>query len=94
MLPARRAGLQTLNSTREKTDCTSLLATPVDLVAVLLPSRLVSPLKSARDADNRAKGMDSILVINHGILASQVVPGAGYGGIPSIGYGRHSRLQR
>jgi hypothetical protein len=77
MLPAKRAGLQTLNLTREKTDCTSLLATPVDLVAVLLPSKPVFPLKSARDADSKVKGMDSVLVIDHGMLASQVVPGVG-----------------
>jgi hypothetical protein len=56
MLLARRADLQTPNSTRERTDCTSLPATPVALVAVLLPSRLVSLPRSARGGDNKVRG--------------------------------------
>jgi hypothetical protein len=55
MLPARLAVLQTPNSTREKTDCTSSPATPAVRDEVLPPSRPVSLPKSARDADSRAR---------------------------------------
>jgi len=55
MLPARPADPQIPNSTRERTDCTSLLATLVVLVVVSPPSRLVSLHKSAKDADNRVR---------------------------------------
>ena len=65
MLPARPADLQTLNSTRERTDCISLPATPVVLDAVLLPLRLVSLHRSARGADSKVKRTDKVLVLDH-----------------------------
>jgi hypothetical protein len=52
---AKPADPQTPNSTRERTDCISSLVTHAALVVVSLLSRLVSLLKSERDADNKAK---------------------------------------
>lgn len=61
---AKPADPQTPNSTRERTDCISSPATHADLVVVLLLSRLVSLLKSERDADNKVK------VLNDGEMAA------------------------
>lgn len=55
MSPARLAVLQTPNSTRERTDCTSSPATPAVHDEVSLPSRPVSLPKSAKDADSKAR---------------------------------------
>ena len=53
--PARPADPQILNLTRERTDCTSLLAIRVALVAVLPQLRPVSLHRLARDADNKVR---------------------------------------
>lgn len=50
MLLAKLAAAPTPNSTKEKTVCTSLPATRVDLVVPSLPSRLVSVDKSAAES--------------------------------------------
>lgn len=50
MLPAKPAAAPTPNSTKEKTVCTSLPATRVDLVVPSLPSRLVSVDKLAAES--------------------------------------------
>ena len=55
MSPAKPADLQIPSSTRERTDCTSSLATPADLDEVSLLSRLVSLHRSERDADSKVK---------------------------------------
>lgn len=55
MSPAKPADLQTPNSTRERTDCTSSLATPAALDDPSQQSRPVSLPKLARDADNKVK---------------------------------------
>lgn len=55
MLPARLAVRQIPNSTREKTDCISSLATRADLDDQLLLSRPVSQPKSESVADSRDK---------------------------------------
>jgi hypothetical protein len=57
MSPAKPADLQTPNSTREKTDCTSSPATPVVLDDPSRQSRLVSLPKSAREEDSRVRAM-------------------------------------
>jgi len=56
MSPAKPADPQIPSLIREKTDCTSSPAIPVDLAAVLLLSRLVSLPKSERDADSKVRG--------------------------------------
>ena len=53
MLPARPVDRQILSSTKERTDCISLLATPVVLDDPLPLSRPVSLHKSERDADSK-----------------------------------------
>jgi hypothetical protein len=55
MLLAKLAVHQIPSSTKERTDCSSSLATLVDLDEVLLLSRLVSLLKSEREEDNRVR---------------------------------------
>lgn len=55
MSPAKHADPQIPNSTREKTDCISSPAIPVDPDDLLLLSRPVSLLKSERDVDNRVR---------------------------------------
>ena len=52
---ARPADRQTPSSTREKTVCTSSLATHADHDEVLLLSRLVSQLKLASEEDSRVR---------------------------------------
>jgi hypothetical protein len=52
---ARPADLQIRNSTRERTDYTSLPVTHAVLDEVLLQSRLVSLPKSVRDGDSRVE---------------------------------------
>jgi len=55
MSPVRRADPQIRSSTRERTVCTSSLATLADPDEVLLPSRPVSLPRSERDADSKVR---------------------------------------
>jgi hypothetical protein len=55
MSPAKPADLQIRNSTRERTDCTSLPATPAALDEVLLLSRPVSLPRLERDVDSKVR---------------------------------------
>ena len=61
MSPAKPADLQTPNSTKERTDCTSSLATPAALDDPSQQSRPVSLPKSARDVDNKVKYLASYI---------------------------------
>jgi hypothetical protein len=65
MSPAKPADLQIRNSTRERTDCTSLLAIPAVLDEVSRPSRPVSLHKSERDADSKVREIDWMVAFGH-----------------------------
>jgi len=63
MSPAKPADPQIPNSIRERTDCTSSLATHADPDEVSLLSRPVSLHKSARDADNKVRGLGGMAAL-------------------------------
>jgi hypothetical protein len=57
MLPAKLVDPPIPNSTKEKTDCSSSPATLAVPDVQSLLSKLVSPLKSGKEEDNRVKGL-------------------------------------
>lgn len=62
MSPAKPADPQILNSTRERTDCISSLATRADLDDLSLRSRQVSLLKSERDEDSKVRVCNTLAI--------------------------------
>jgi hypothetical protein len=65
MSPAKPADLQIRNSTRERTDYTSLLAIPAVLDEVSRPSRPVFLHRSERDADSRVREIGWMVAFGH-----------------------------